>query len=145
MSAKHLARLRAQQGLQSVVGGDSNGTESDEEDEQPQQLAFNPFDLIQDDEESADEAVDDAAAPSPGPPSQPAAVAQQRQRQQAATKVSGKPHDKHKAGKAAAGGRVSSAKGARAAQNGAGDDADLDQLLKEMDMAPGQVRTSFMT
>ena len=140
MSAKHLARLRAQQELPPTTAGDS-GTESDEEDAQPQQLAFNPFDLIQDDEDSAAEADGDAAASPPQSPPQPAGVPQQQQRPKA-SKSAAKSHGQQKAGKAATEGRgTRTAKGATTAKHGVREEADLDQLLKELDMAPGQVST----
>jgi hypothetical protein len=138
MSAKHLARLRAQQDTEPAVVSDS-GTESDAEDDPPQQLTFNPFDLIQDDEDSTTEGDADAASPPSESTPQPAVVPQQQQQRQTASKHAAKSHGKQKGGKAAAGSRGGGTKGAMAGRNGAGDDADLDQLLKEMDMAPGQV------
>lgn len=139
MSAKHLARLRAQQDPEPAAASDS-GTESDAEEGAPQQLRFNPFDLIQSDEDSATGGDDDAASPPPESQPQPAAMPQQQQQQrQTASKQAAKPHGKQKGGKAAAGSRGGGTKGAKAGKKGVDDDADLDQLLKDMDMAPGQV------
>jgi hypothetical protein len=138
MSVRNLARLRAQQELPPAVASDSD-TASDEEDAHPQQLAFNPFDLIQDDEDSASEADADAAASPPQSPPRPAAVPQQQQRQNAGNSVA-KSRSQQKAGKAAAGGKAGR-RGATAVKHGVGEEADLDQLLKELDMAPGQVST----
>lgn len=147
MSAKHLARLRAQQALQPAVQSDSDSGSQETEDEQLQQPKFNLFDLIQDEDDSADEADvkceedgDSAATPpeaEAAAPPQPA-VPPQRHRQTAS-----KPAGKHKGGKAAAkagaGGR--GGKGGKAAQQQQGD-ADIDQLLQDfLNVEPRQVCT----
>lgn len=151
MSAKHLARLRAQQELQPVKGSNSS-TEEEYDEPEPAQLKFNPFDLIQDEEDSADEAATSPPASPPvteaAPPAQPAA--QPRQQQQIGRKAAGKQQGKQKGGKApakapaggkAGGGKAGGGKAAKAAQL-SGEDADIDQLLKDLNMAPGQAQVT---
>lgn len=145
MSAKHLARLRAQQELQPALDSSSSTEEEDDEPE-PAQLKFNPFDLIQDEEDSADEVAASPPASPPAteaaPPPQPAA--QPRQQQQTGSKAAGKKQGKQKGGKAVAkapaGGKAGGGRAGKAAQQH-GEDADIDQLLKDLNMAPGQVCT----
>ena len=126
MSAKHLARLRAQQeALPPVASASEDDSGSDSEDE-PSQLKFNPFDLIQDEEGSGNEAEADAAADSPAASPRSA-------------KAASPPADAPPQQQKPAAGRKATAKQAKHKGGGGGDEADIDQLLKDLDMAPAKV------